>query len=78
MSMTGRGGVTSDRFNFAGGEYRFNSKQTMIGLWNAELKDIYNQQFINLVYSQTVGGWVLGASLGYFIGKESGSERAGY
>ena len=77
MSMTGRGGVTSDRFNFAGGEYSFNSKQTMIGLWNAELKDIYNQQFINLVHSQTVGSWVLGANLGYFIGKESGSERAG-
>jgi len=24
-----------------------------------------------------VGSWVLGANLGYFIGKESGSERAG-
>lgn len=77
MSMTGLGGVTSDRFNFAGGEYTFNDKRTMLGLWNAELKDIYNQQFINLVHSQAVGAWTLGANLGYFIGKESGSERAG-
>nr|WP_010220904.1 OprD family porin [Pseudomonas donghuensis] len=77
MSMNGRAAFTSDRFNFAGGEYSFNDKRTMIGLWNAELKDIYNQQYINLVHSQPVGDWTLGANLGYFIGKEDGAERAG-
>jgi len=77
MSMNGRAAFTSDRFNFAGGEYSFNDKRTLIGLWNAELKDIYNQQFINLVHSQPVGDWTLGANLGYFIGKEDGAERAG-
>ncbi|MDD1015363.1 OprD family porin [Pseudomonas sp. TNT2022 ID1025] len=77
MSMNGRAAFTSDRFNFAGGEYSFNDKRTMIGLWNAELKDIYNQQYFNLVHSQPVGDWTLGANLGYFIGKEDGAERAG-
>ncbi|MEN5202782.1 OprD family porin [Pseudomonas wadenswilerensis] len=77
MSMNGRAAFTSDRFNFAGGEYSFNDKRTMIGLWNAELKDIYNQQYLNLVHSQPLGDWTLGANLGYFIGKEDGAERAG-
>ncbi|MNZ27685.1 Porin-like protein NicP precursor [compost metagenome] len=77
MSMTGKAAFTSDRFNFQGGEYLFNEKRTLIGLWNAELKDIYNQQYINLVHSQPLGDWTLGANLGYFIGKEDGAERAG-
>lgn len=77
MSMTGRAAFTSDRFNFVGGEYTFNDKRTLVGLWNAELQDIYNQQYVNLVHSQPLGDWTLGANLGYFIGKEDGSERAG-
>ncbi|MCY1413433.1 Porin-like protein NicP [compost metagenome] len=77
MFMNGRPAFTSDRFNFVGGEYTFNEKRTLIGLWNAELKDIYNQQYINLTHSQPLGDWTLGANLGYFIGKEDGSERAG-
>ncbi|MDD2057580.1 OprD family porin [Pseudomonas sp. GD03860] len=77
ISMNGRAAFTSDRFNFAGGEYSFNDKRTLIGLWNAELKDIYNQQYVNLVHSQPLGDWTLGANLGYFIGKEDGAARAG-
>ncbi len=77
MFMNGRGGITSDRFNFAGGEFTFNEKRTLIGLWNAELKDIYQQQYINLVHTQPLGDWTLGANLGYFFGKEDGSARAG-
>ncbi|MEG0967451.1 MAG: OprD family porin [Pseudomonas sp.] len=77
MSMNGKAAFTSDRFNFAGGEYSFNDKRTLIGLWNAELKDIYSQQYLNLVHTQPVGNWTLGANLGYFIGKEDGAERAG-
>ncbi|MCW2269962.1 Porin-like protein NicP precursor [compost metagenome] len=77
MSMNGRAAFTSDRFNFAGGEYSFNDKRTQIGLWNAELKDIYNQQFINLIHTQPLGDWTLGANLGYFLGKEDGAARAG-
>ena len=77
MSMTGKAAFTSDRFNFQGGEYAFNEKRTQIGLWNAELKDIYSQQYINLVHSQPLGEWTLGANLGFFYGKDDGSARAG-
>ncbi|MVV50771.1 OprD family porin [Pseudomonas sp. PB120] len=77
MYMNGKAGFTSDRFNFQGGEYLFNEKRTQIGLWNAELQDIYSQQYINLTHTQPVGDWTLGANLGYFYGKEDGSALAG-
>ena len=51
MSMVGKTAFTSDRFNFQGGEYAFNDKRTQIGVWNAQLKDIYSQQYINLILS---------------------------
>ncbi len=77
MSMTGKAAFTSDRFNFQGGEYLFNEKRTQIGLWNAELKDIYSQQYLNLIHTQPIGDWTLGANLGFFYGKDDGSARAG-
>ena len=77
MSMFGKPAFTSDRFNFQGGEYVFNEKRTQIGLWNAELKDIYSQQYVNLIHSQPLGDWTLGANLGFFYGKDDGSARAG-
>ncbi|SMQ25930.1 outer membrane porin, OprD family [Pseudomonas helmanticensis] len=77
MSMTGKAAFTSARFNFQGGEYVFNDKRTQIGLWNAELKDIYSQQYVNLIHSQPLGDWTLGANLGFFYGKDDGSARAG-
>ncbi len=77
MSMTGKAAFTSDRFNFQGGEYLFNDKRTQIGLWNAQLKDIYSQQYFNVLHSQPLGDWTLGANLGFFYGKEDGSARAG-
>ncbi|WP_339502799.1 OprD family porin [Pseudomonas silesiensis] len=77
MSMTGQAAFTSDRFNFQGGEYLFNDKRTQVGLWNAELKDIYSQQYLNVTHSQPIGDWTLGANLGFFYGKDGGSARAG-
>ena len=77
MSMQGKATVTSDRFNFVGGEYTFNEKRTMVGLWNAELKDIYQQQYLQVTHSQPLGDWTLGANLGYFRGTEEGSAKAG-
>ena len=71
------GGGVSDRFNFAGGEYKFNQDRTLVGLWNAVLKDVYQQQYLQLSHSQPLGAWTLGANLGYFHGDEDGSERAG-
>ena len=70
-------GALSDRFNFVGGEYKFNQDRTLLGLWNAELKDVYKQQYAQLIHSQPIGSWTLGANLGYFQGEEDGAERAG-
>jgi len=70
-------GAESDRFNFAGGEYRLNDNRTLIGLWHAELQDIYNQQYLQVQHSQPVGDWTLGANLGYFQGEDDGSALAG-
>ncbi|MGE8178598.1 OprD family porin [Pseudomonas fluorescens] len=77
MFMNGTPAFTSDRFNFGGGEYRFNDKHTQVGVWYSQLADIYQQQFFNLVHTQPLGDWTLGANTGYFIGKEDGSELAG-
>ncbi|NWC84336.1 OprD family porin, partial [Pseudomonas putida] len=71
------GGGLSDRFNFVGGEYKFNQDRTLVGLWNAVLKDVYEQQYLQLSHSQPVGSWTFGANLGYFHGGEDGSEKAG-
>ncbi|EPM72140.1 outer membrane porin, OprD family protein [Pseudomonas syringae pv. theae ICMP 3923] len=77
MSMTGRAAFTSDRFNFGGGEYVFNEKRTQVGVWYAQLEDIYHQQYFNLLHSQPLGSWTLGANLGYFQGKDDGQSLAG-
>lgn len=77
MAMNGKLQFTSDRFNFIGGEYSFNDNRSLVGLWGAELKDIYRQDYIQISHNQPVGDWVLGANLGYFIGKEDGAARAG-
>ncbi|NNA89439.1 OprD family porin [Pseudomonas gessardii] len=77
LSMFGKTAFTSDRFNFQGAEYAFNDKRTQLGVWNAQLKDIYRQQYLNLTHSQPVGDWTLGANLGFFYGQDDGSARAG-
>nr|WP_256585782.1 OprD family porin [Pseudomonas sp. 02C 26] len=71
------GGAASDRFNFVGGEYKFNQDRTLFGLWNAVLKDVYQQQYLQVSHSQPVGSWTLGANLGYFQGDDDGAKRAG-
>ena len=70
-------GVTSDGFNYAGAEYRFNQQRTLIGAWHSQLEDIYQQSYFNLLHSQRVGEWTLGANLGYFIDRDDGQARIG-
>jgi hypothetical protein len=70
-------GVTSDGFNYAGAEYRFNQQRTLVGVWHSQLEDIYQQSYFNLLHKQPVGDWVLGANLGYFIDKDDGRARIG-
>ncbi len=77
MEDIGFGSALSDRFNFAGGEYKFNQERTLFGLWHAELEDIYSQQYLQLLHSQPLGDWTLGANLGYFQGDDDGSALAG-
>ena len=36
-----------------------------------------SQQYVNLIHSQPLGDWTLGANLGFFYGKDDGSARAG-
>lgn len=74
----GKNTIESDHFNFAGAEYTFNSKRTMIGAWYGQLEDIYHQQYYQLVHSQPLSNDVtLGANIGYFIGDEDGAALAG-
>jgi porin-like protein GalP len=77
MSLFTRTAFTSDRFDFVGGEYRFNQQSTLLGLWHARLEDIYQQNYLQLQHQQALGDWVLGANLGYFWGKDDGSAKAG-
>lgn len=71
-------GGESDRFNFLGGEYAFNDKQTTVGLWTAELKDVYEQQYAQFLHVQPLGeDLALTANLGYFQGEDDGSALAG-
>lgn len=67
-------GGASDRFNFLGGTYAFNSKNTTLGLWRAELQDVYGQNLINLIHSQPVGDWKLGANLAWFDTSDDGNQ----
>jgi hypothetical protein len=69
--------IAGDDFNFAGGEYKFNGNNTMVGAWHARLEDVYQQSFLQLTHSLPVGDWVLGANLGYFNGKDEGAAKAG-
>ncbi len=77
MQMTGNTSHESDRFNFAGAEYTFNDKRTLVGVWYSQLEDIYKQQYLQLIHSQPVGAWTLGANLGYFHGSDDGSALDG-
>lgn len=68
--------ITTDRFNYGGADYAFNSNRTSVGAWYAQLEDIYNQRHFSLKHSEPVGDWVLGANLGYFDSAEDGKQLA--
>ncbi|GIZ13298.1 OprD family porin [Pseudomonas sp. NCCP-436] len=70
-------GGKSDRYNFAGGDYKFNGGNTTVGLWYGELEDIYDQKLYNLIHVQPVGDWKLGANLAYFDSADNGRRLGG-
>lgn len=77
LFIDGRAFATSDRYNYLGGEYRFNQERTMVGLWGAQLEDIYRQRFIQFTHKQPVGAWTLGANIGLLDSEEEGQAKAG-
>ncbi|QEU01796.1 OprD family porin [Pseudomonas oryzihabitans] len=77
MFIDGRAFATSDRYNYLGSEYRFNQDRTMLGLWGAQLEDIYHQRFIQFTHKQPLGAWTLGANIGLLDSDEDGQANAG-
>lgn len=76
ITATNVGGA-SDRYNFAGGDYKFNAGNTSVGLWYGELEDIYDQKLYNLIHVQPVGDWKLGVNLAYFDSQDNGRQLGG-
>ncbi len=68
---------TSDRFNYLGADYAFNAKRTSVGIWQAQLEDIYAQRFYSLKHAEPLGDWILGANVGYFDTRDEGRSIAG-
>ncbi|WP_223547311.1 OprD family porin [Pseudomonas sp. A-B-19] len=68
---------TSDRFNYLGADYRFNANRTSVGLWQAQLEDIYQQRYYSFKHAEPVGDWTLGISVGYFDARDDGRSIAG-
>ncbi|MFZ6049256.1 OprD family porin [Pseudomonas sp. CR3202] len=69
--------ITSDRFNYAGGDYTFNQNRTTLSAWYGQLEDLYDQRFLGLKHSEPLGVWTLGANLGYFDSSEDGQQLIG-
>jgi len=69
--------VSSDAYNYGGGDYAFNDKRTSVSAWYGQLEDIYQQGFLGLKHSQPFGRWTLGANLGYFDAREEGKKLLG-
>lgn len=70
-------GLSSDRFNYAGADYAFDDKRTSVGVWYAQLEDIYNQRFYSFKHSKPMGGWMIGANIGFFDSQEDGDRLLG-
>ncbi|MNE30784.1 Porin-like protein NicP precursor [compost metagenome] len=77
LFIDGRAFATSDRYNYLGGEYRFNQERTLVGLWGAELEDIYRQRFVQFTHKQPVGAWTLGTNIGLLDSEKQGQAKAG-
>jgi len=67
----------SDAFNYVGGDYAFNAKQSSVSLWYGQLEDIYAQGFVGFKHSKPIGDWVFSANLGYFTAREDGDALLG-
>ncbi len=69
-------GVAGDHFDYFGAVYGF-SPGLKVSYWRAELQDVYQQNFYGVEGSRQLGGWTLGANLGYFDSSEEGAALGG-
>jgi porin-like protein GalP len=77
-TIHGKPSISGDHYNFAGAEYTFNDKRTLVGAWYGQLEDIYHQKYFQILHSQPITDTITaGANLGYFIGDTDGSGLAG-
>ncbi|PIB64409.1 OprD family porin [Pseudomonas sp. 2995-3] len=81
MGLTSQSGAykstaRSDRFRFAGGDYRLTPGMTL-SYHFAQLEDIYQQHFIGLKNSVALGGGLLKMDIRYFDADTSGAGSAG-
>lgn len=67
-------GGTSDRFNYIGGTYKVAPLNSTLGLWRAELENVYAQNLYNLVIAQPLGDWTVGANLAWFETSDDGTQ----
>lgn len=74
----GKNTVESDHFNLAGAEYTFNENRTLVGAWYAQLEDIYQQRYFQVLHKQPLGAdWQLTSNIGYFMGNADGDALGG-
>lgn len=50
--------ATSDRFTYAGGEYSL-GQASAVGVWTAELENVYRQNYYSITHYQPIGGWAV-------------------
>lgn len=81
MGLTSQSGAykstaKSDRFRFAGGDYKLTPGMTL-SYHFAQLEDIYQQHFVGLKNSFALGGGTLKTDIRYFDADKSGAGLAG-
>lgn len=69
--------VSSNGYNYLGGEYFLNAKMTTVSVWYGQLEDIYRQGFVGLKHSLPAGPWTLGVNIGYYFAREDGERLLG-
>lgn len=71
-----RSSAKSDRFRFAGGDYKL-TPNVLLTYHYAQLEDIYQQHYVGLKHSFALGGGALKTDIRYFNADKSGAGLAG-
>ncbi|BBH47195.1 OprD family porin [Pseudomonas sp. KU43P] len=68
--------ATADRFTYVGGEYDL-ARDSVVGVWTAQLQDIYRQNYYSFSHTRPLGDWVVSGVLGAFDTRDTGHALAG-